>query len=241
VEEIREAHRRGVELLGQVPRDPSPRPRVVVVGEIYVALTSFANRGTVENLLGREGIEVVEGVTLGGFVRHSLREMKRRARRNHPLLRPLLDALSRRGVRLLEQRIRDPEARPFLVHEVGGDGLLSVAHARHEVEEGADGILHLFPFKCMPEGIAKDAVKEIADLYGVRYLSLSFDKETDIERLKTEISTFASLLRAEMSRRGGGDPSRYWAWKREEIARRKRIGEEVDRLYQRYRRSRLTD
>jgi len=241
VEEIREAHRRGVELLERVPRDFSPRPRVVVVGEIYVALTSFANRGTVENLLGREGVEVVEGVTLGGFVRHSLREMKRRARRNHPLLRPLLDALSRRGVKLLEQRIRDPEARPFLVHEVGGDGLLSVAHARHEVEEGADGILHLFPFKCMPEGIAKDAVKEIADLYGVRYLSLSFDKETDIERLKTEVSTFASLLRAEMSRRGGGDPSCYWAWKRAEISRRKRIGEEVARLYQRYRRSRLTD
>ncbi len=240
-EAIAAAHRRGVRLLEAVPRDDRIKPRVVAVGEIYVALTSFGNRGAIENLLAREGIEVVEGVTLGGFIRNSLREMKRRSWRNKPWLRPLLDLLRRADVYLLEQRVREPEARPFLVHEVGGDGLPTVGHARHHVEEGCDGIIHVYPFKCMPEGIAKDAVKELADLYGVRYLPLSFDKETEVERLRTEIGTFATLLHAEAARRGADDPPRYWEWKRREVARRRELGRSLTELYDAYRRPRHAD
>ncbi len=233
--DIAAAHRRAVAILEAVPRDDRIKPRVVSVGEIYVALTSFGNRGTIENLLAREGIEVVEGITLGGFIRNSLKEMKRRSRANHPLVRPLLAFLRRRNVYLMEQKVRDPEARPFLVHEVGGDGLPTVGHARHYVEEGCDGIVHVYPFKCMPEGIAKDAVKELADLYGVRYLPLSFDKETEIERLKTEVSTFAALLHAQVAQMGGDDPAVYWENKRREIARRQAIGRAVNQLYHAYR------
>ncbi len=238
---IAAAHRRGIALLEAVPRDDKVKPRVVAVGEIYVALTSFGNRGAIENLLAREGVEVVEGVTLGGFIRNSLREMKRRSWRNKPWLRPLLDLLRRADLYLLEQRVREPEARPFLVHEVGGDGLPTVGHARHYVEEGCDGVIHVYPFKCMPEGIAKDAVKELADLYGVRYLPLSFDKETEVERLRTEIGTFATLLHAEVARRGGDDPARYWEWKRHEVARRRELGRTLTELYDAYRRPRHAD
>lgn len=238
IREIKAAHLRGVHILERVPRDDQIKPRVVSVGEIYIALTSFGNRGTIENLLAREGIEVVEGITLGGYIRHALAEMKRRARASHPLVKPILAYLRDRNVYLMEQRIREPEARPFLVHEVGGDGLPTVAYARHYVEAGCDGIVHTYPFKCMPEGIAKDGVKELADLYGVRYLGLSFDKETEIERLKTEVSTFAALLRAEVARTGGGDSLRYRHDKTQEVARRRELGRLLTEMYDRYRRGR---
>ncbi len=241
VEEIKRAEKEALDLLEAVPHDSRIKPRVVSVGEIYVALTSFGNRGTIENLLGREGIEVVEGITLGGFIRHSLHEMKRRSRRRHPLIRPLLDYLKEHNVPLMEQQIRVPEARPFIVHEVGGDGLPSVGHARHYIEEGCDGIIHIFPFKCMPEGIAKDAIKELADLYGVRYLSLSFDKETEIERLRTEISTFAALLQAQVSQQGADDTESYWERKRAEVTRRQAIGRGLNAMYETYRRPRHVD
>ncbi len=224
VREIAAARRRALSILESVPRDHEIRPRVVVVGEIYVVLTSFANRGTVENLLAREGIEVVGGTTLGGFIRATLREMRRRMWWNKPWLRPALSWLRRYNVRLLEQRTRDPRAHPFINREVGGEGLLSVAHARHWVEKGCDGIVHLYPFKCMPEGMAKDAVKEVADLYGVRYLSLSFDRETETERLRTEVGTFASLLYAQLARTGAGGPSLYRRYRRNEVRRRRAIG-----------------
>lgn len=249
IELLRQAHtpkavaaalREGMAMLEAVPRDTKVRPRVVVVGEIYVVLTSFANRGTIEHLLAREGVEVVEGVTLSEFIRNSLREMKSRAWRNKRGVRPVVRWLRRRNVYILEPPPRSPEARPFLVHDVGGDAMPTVAHARHHIEEGCDGIVHVFPFKCMPEGIAKDAVKEIADLYGVRCLPLSFDKETEIERLRTEVGTFATLLHAELARDGSGDPARYRARKRAEIARRREIGRRVAQLYAAYRRSRHT-
>lgn len=76
--------------------------------------------------------------------------MKRRSWANNPWLRPVLAWLRQRNIYLLEQRVRDVRALPFLNREVGGDGLPSVAHAREGVEAGCDGIVHPYPFKCMP-------------------------------------------------------------------------------------------
>lgn len=221
---IAAAERQALAILEAVPRDNRTKPRVVTVGEIYVALTSFANRGAVENLLAREGVEVVEGTTLGSYIRSTLAEMKRRSWRNKPWLRPVLAWLQARNVDLLQQRIRSRKALPFLTREVGGEGLPTVGHARELVEAGCDGIVHLYPFKCMPEGLAKDAVQEMADLFGVRYLSLSFDKETEIERLRTEVSTFAAILHAQLARDAAGGPKRHGQQKRQEIRRRQAIG-----------------
>lgn len=247
---LREAHdpaaiavalAQGLRLIDAVPRDRKIKPRVVSVGEIYIALTSYGNRGVVENMLAREGIEVVEGITLSGFLRSAMREMARRSRTKHPLVRSVLSYLRDRNVYLMMQRMRSPEAAPFLVNEVGGDGVPTVGHARHHVEDGCDGIIHTYPFKCMPEGIAKDAVKEVADLYGVRYLPVSFDKEAEIERQRTEVSTFATLLHAEVARMGGDDPVRYRRNKAAEVARRKRLGHEVTAMYHAYRHRRHTN
>lgn len=237
IEELCHAHsrfrqwlalRRGLARIHGVKQDGQSKPRVISVGEIYVVLTSFANRGTVETIMAQEGIEVEEGISLSAFVYHSMQEIRRRALRH--LLRPILDRLEKYHISLLNERLREPGAKPFLLHEVGGEGVPTVAAARRAVERGCDGILHLHPFKCMPEGIAKDALKEMAALYGVPYLALSFDKELDIERLRTETATFAALLRAA----GPADGSR----KKSECRRRQQIGRLVDALYHLYRRPR---
>ncbi|MHB9144948.1 MAG: acyl-CoA dehydratase activase-related protein [Symbiobacteriia bacterium] len=199
---IRQARDRALARLAAVPQDGKRKPRVASIGEIYVALTSFANRGVVENLLGREGVEVVEGISVSGFARSSLWHMKRRALANHPFIRPLRLWLEARNIHWLGQRPRDLRARPWLEWEIGGEGMPGLGAARTLVEQGCNGILHTYPFKCMPEGIAKDAYKELCDLYGIRYLSLSFDKELDSERVRTEVSTFAALLHAQQGTSG---------------------------------------
>ncbi|MFA5786381.1 MAG: acyl-CoA dehydratase activase-related protein [Actinomycetota bacterium] len=228
--EIEDARRQGLRLLDELPQDPSPRPRVVSVGEIYVALSPFANRGAVDVLLGREGIEVVEGVTLSGFMHSSMREMRRRTIIRRPGVRAVLGWLWRHGVPLLEEPFnRGPEARPFLWFDVGGEGVKSASAARTEVEAGVDGVLHLYPFKCMPEGIAKDALAEMCRTYGVRYLPMSFGKETDIERIKTEIGTFAELLRVEMTVRWqASDPALHARLRARETRRRRALGRALD-------------
>ena len=225
------AHRGAKRLLARVPADRRPLPRIAVVGEIYVSLSSFANRGTIENLVGREKLEVVEGVSLGDFLRHTLHELRRRLIVGAPGVRTLVAFLARRNIRILAQRPRDEKARPFLGREVGGDGLLSAARARTLIEDGVDGVLHVFPFKCMPEGIAKDALTEMTDFYGVRYLPLSFGKEMEIERLKTEVTTFAAILHAQLaSATGSLAPGgfyariRWWFSHMTTVLRRRRLG-----------------
>ncbi len=192
MERIRRAY---ASRLADMEWDESSKPAVLVVGEIYVNLTSFANRGVVNYLLGKHGIEALEAVTISDFIADSLQEMIRRWTRDWPVIRTMADWLEKRNVYILQQRVRDPLASPFAEREIGGDGIKTVgAVHRAAGAREAQGILHLYPFKCMPEGIAKDAVAEIADLYGLNYLTLDFDREADIERLKTEVETFASLL-----------------------------------------------
>lgn len=229
VRSIRRVRRRCLARLAAVPQDRSPRPRVAAVGEIYVLLTSFANRGVIEKLLGEEGIEVVEGISLSQFIRRSWRETRRRMLVSHPLVKPFVHWLAERGVEWFRQRPDERMARPLLEVEVGGEGMPGVAAARELVERGCDGVVHVLPFKCMPEGVAKDAYKELCDLYQVRYLSLSFDKETEIERVRTEVSTFAALLHAQTAaRRGRLSRLRL-------LLERRATGRRLDALYRRSR------
>lgn len=230
-QEVKQVLKEGLKRLDSIPQDSEVKPRVVMVGEIYVALTSFANRGTVEQLMGSHGIEVVEGITLSQFIRHSLKELKRKRKVSHPMIKPVLQMMEKYNIYLFKKDVREPDALPFIEHEVGGDGLPSVAHARLAVEQGVDGILHIYPFKCMPEGIARDCMSEICHLYGVRYLSLSFDKEMEIERLKTEVSTFATILHTELQNKLAKENIQFNQEKEKEIKRREQIGQIIFSMY----------
>lgn len=213
--------------LENIKQDQLVKPKVVVVGEIYVTSTSFANRGAVDNLLGYLGVEAIEGMGLSHFIIGSFKGLKYHLLYNQAFIKPLVDLLEGKGLYNTNAWVRDPIAKPFLEHEIGGDGQPTVASARKHIEEdGVDGILHIYPFKCMPEGIAKDALIEMSQLYGVKSLHLSFSKETEIERLKTELGTFATLLHQDLEKKEKKD-----SWLEDEIKRRKKIGQVVEELY----------
>jgi hypothetical protein len=77
----------------------------------------------------------------------------------------------------------------------------------------------------MPEMMAKTALAEMARFYGVLYLPLDFDKETDIQRLRTEVATFAAMLRMRLEQRGPcGNAERR---------RRQALGRALDRIWTR--------
>lgn len=210
-----------------IPRDHQQKPKVVIVGEIYVVLTSFANRGTVEHLLGSAGIEAVEGMRLSHFIRGAFKGLKNHYLHQQPLLKPIFKLLESKALYQPNAWVREPAAKPFLEHEIGGDGLPTVAHARHHIEQdGVDGVLHIYPFKCMPEGMAKDALDEMSDLYGIKSLHLSYDKELEIERLRTEIHTFAALLHQELDQKKNDEN-----WRQKEIERRLNISKTIDKIY----------
>ncbi|OEG00105.1 hypothetical protein BHF71_06155 [Vulcanibacillus modesticaldus] len=213
----------------QIPQDGEVKPKVVVVGEIYGTLTPFANRGTVDNLLGQAGIEAIQGMRLSHFIRGAFKGVKNSFVREQPIIKKLIKLLESKGLYYHNRWVREPGAKPFIEHEIGGDGQPTIAHARHHIEhDGVDGIVHIYPFKCMPEGMAKDALIEMSQLYGIKSLHLSYDKETEIERLKTEIGTFAALLHQDIEHRKG-----ITDWKKKELIRRYNIGKMIEQAYRR--------
>ena len=226
LDEIAEVKEMAIADLANIDQDKIIKPKVVILGEIYVTLTPFANRGTVDNLLGYLGIEAVEGMRLSHFIRGAFKAVKHSYVQNQAMLKPIFQFLEAKTTYSADGWVREPLARPFLEHEIGGDGQPTVAHARYHIEnDGVDGILHLYPFKCMPEGIAKDALIEMSQIYGIKSLHLSFDKETEIERLKTELGTFSDLLYQDLERK------RDNTWKAAEIERRKSIGKTIENSY----------
>lgn len=152
---------------------PGQRPlRIGLVGEIYVMIDSFVNQD-VEQKLGRLGAHVHRTMSLTDYVRtHLLRS------------RPYLEKYNK-----LAQ-----SAKPYLYHGVGGHGLKSIGSAVDLANKGFDGIIHVFPFTCMPEMIAKNILHQASDEYGIPVLSLAFDEQSGEAGLVTRLEAFVDLL-----------------------------------------------
>lgn len=188
--DMQKSYRDAREIFAAIIKDRTA-PQVVIVGEIYVAITPYANRYAVDRLLGDAGLQVIEGITVSHYLKCSLRPAAKRLMQNLSLVK----YANKKGLKLFAQGLRDKDSAPYMNFEVGGDGVLSVASARRALHSGKDGIVQIYPLNCMPEVVAKPAISELAAIYDRPFLSLSFNRETDTERLMTEVLTFARLIK----------------------------------------------
>ncbi len=154
------------------PAAPQP-PKVALVGEFYVLLEPFANHW-IENALVRQGVEVKRFVHTGGWA----------------YAKTLLQFLGFFD----EEREYLAQARPYLNHHVGGDGLKSVGAALWSARQGYDGIIHIFPFGCMPEVVAQCALKNVAADYGLPLLTLSIDEHASDVGIATRLEAFVDCI-----------------------------------------------
>jgi predicted nucleotide-binding protein (sugar kinase/HSP70/actin superfamily) len=146
-----------------------PAVKVGLVGEIYFMIEQFANQ-EIEKELGRMGVEVVFERSLYRHIRHLL----------------FIDPDFARSSRL---------ARKYLQESPGGEAHRTVGEAVHFIKGGVDGIVHIFPFTCMPENIAMEALQKVSEETGVPLLSLSFDEHTSATGLHTRLEAFVELMK----------------------------------------------
>jgi len=148
--------------------------RIGVIGEIFMIMDSFANAG-IEEKLGKLGATVDRKMTITGWVR------------THLFPWPW-------------KRVPGPDpvksARPYLNHFVGGDGIESVGYTVLGARENLDGMVHLLPFTCMPEIVAKSVLPQVTQDLGIPVLSLSLDEHTGEVGLMTRLEAFVDLLTA---------------------------------------------
>jgi predicted nucleotide-binding protein (sugar kinase/HSP70/actin superfamily) len=167
VSEIRAARRELRQMFSTNGRQPALR--VGLVGEIFYMIEQFAN-GEIEKELARLGVEVLFERSLLHHLRHLLH----------------FDSSYYRSRRL---------ARRYLRECPGGEALRTVGEAIRFVEhDNVDGIVHIFPFTCMPENIALEALQQLAEDSGVPVLSLSFDEHTSRTGLLTRLEAYVDML-----------------------------------------------
>jgi len=97
---------------------------------------------------------------------------------------------------LMENPLIAEKALPYIGAYIGGDGQATVGYMIDTIETGHDGVIHLMPFTCLPETIARYAITEVVNDYNFPDLNLVLDEHTSKTGLVTRVEAYVDLLRA---------------------------------------------
>lgn len=167
LKEIKETSSTVKEIFALVHPVP-PRLTIGLVGEIFLMLDPFANQ-EIEKELARLGVLVSSERSLHHYLKFLLKS----------------DWQAQKRKRL---------AKLYLRESPGGEAEKTVAETVFYAKNGIDGVIHIYPFTCMPENIALEALSVISRKYNFPILSLSFDEHTSKTGLVTRIEAFVDLI-----------------------------------------------
>ena len=199
--------------------DGSPRPLILLFGEIYVRNDPFAHSSTdrvIESLGGE--VTVTPLLEWFEFVNHSFIKKSRERHRVADTLRGysrrgLMERLHRKLTQPFRELLEDrpgvtPEeilvaAGPYMKENVGGETILSVgAPLAMASRERISGAVNIFPFTCLPgtivTAISKRLRREHRDLL---WLNLAFDGQEDTDN-GTRLEAFMHQVRESFSPAG---------------------------------------
>ncbi|MDK2897207.1 MAG: hypothetical protein PWP04_1327 [Candidatus Atribacteria bacterium] len=144
--------------------------KVGIVGEIYIAQETRINF-QVEKLLGDLGVYVHNSVSTAQYVLNTFPVLKSKEK---------LEAWEL--------------ARPYLKRFVGGEGIDTVGSTIRYAQEGFDGVVHLYPFTCMPEIVAKSVLTQVSRDFDLPVLHLAIDEHAGEAGLVTRVEAFVDVL-----------------------------------------------
>ena len=148
--------------------------KVGIVGEIYVVLEPAVNF-ELEKKLGNRGVVVDKSLTLTQWVKE------------HLYLGSFKDKARQAKI--------EKAAKPYLKHKVGGHGLETIGETVLYSQAGYDGVIHLSPFTCMPEIIAKSILPQVSKNLNIPVLSITVDEHTGEAGIMTRLEAFIDLLK----------------------------------------------
>lgn len=170
----------GLELISEVeaerPRDPVLR--VAVLGEIYAVLEPSLNFD-IERRLGEMGILSRPVMSVYKW-----------------LFRPL-----KTDPRIsIEERRARRTARPYVAYVLGGEEHQTISGTIEAARDGYDGVIHLYPFTCMPENICRTILPRLEADYDIPVLNLCLDEHASPTGVSTRLEAFTDLLRQRKKR-----------------------------------------
>ncbi len=178
-EEIETARRKGLAIIADVDKEARKEVlRVGIVGEYYILLEPFL-KFEMEEYLGEMGVYLERSIFTSSW----------------------MNPISKHPVTGITHHQIEEAAKPYLNHPVGGDGLATVGHSVMFARQGFDGIIHLLPFTCMPEAIAKSILRRVSREMDIPVLTFVIDEHTGKAGVNTRLEAFVDLLWARKGQR----------------------------------------
>ncbi len=191
------------------------KPRVGIVGEIYVRSHPFAN----DNVIGRlEALGAVcDLASLAEWIYYTNFTRARMARRKGQWKNLLTNLIQNYIQRKIEKSLAKPlekkfgllaeepvektleMASPYIHNTFEGEAILSVGKTIEYYHQGVGGVVNVMPFTCMPSTIVSTQTRRIsADCDDMPILNLSFDGQED-STLTTRLEAFVEQVRQRRS------------------------------------------
>jgi len=172
---LRRVERDFAEEAGSIETEDTHPLRIRIAGEIWVILEQSATRH-VERWLGTHADPRVwverEHSTSAWFDGHILR----------------------RRAALAREECVVAAAQPWLGHKVGGHGQHTIGQMALAPREGMDGILHIFPFTCMPEIIAQIILVRMSEELDLPVLTYIVSEQMGEAGMETRLESFLDVL-----------------------------------------------
>lgn len=171
---ISRVYRQYAREMREIPAVDCDPLKVEVVGEIYVVNEPFVNKQA-EKALGsmERRVRVMRSLDVSGWVSYHLFKTPKAVR---------------------AYRTVTGLAEAYLPVAVGGHGQESIGETVLAKKRGVDGILHLFPFTCMPEIIAQNVLVKVSRDLDIPVLSLMISEQTGAAGFYTRLEAFCDLL-----------------------------------------------
>jgi len=168
-------------LLGgvELDKDREEPLRIAVLGEIYAVLEPALNFD-IERRLGEMGVMAYPVMSVYKWLFRPLKTDPR--------------------ITIGEHRARRV-ARPYVAYVLGGEEHQTIAGTIGAARAGYDGVLHLYPFTCMPENICRTILPRIESELDIPVLNLCLDEHASPIGVATRLEAFVDLLRQRRRRR----------------------------------------
>ncbi|OLS32223.1 MAG: hypothetical protein HeimAB125_11080 [Candidatus Heimdallarchaeota archaeon AB_125] len=147
--------------------------RIGVCGEIYVALEPALNLD-VHRKLNELGVITKNCVSLGMLIDFG--------RKINPF-------------KTLPYKKARKVAKPYIGQRCGGEAQENIGDIILYKRKKWEGLVHLYPFTCMPEIITRSIAPQVSKEYEMPFLSLVVDEHTAEAGFQTRLEAFVDLLR----------------------------------------------
>jgi predicted CoA-substrate-specific enzyme activase len=197
------------------------KPKIGIVGEIYVRSHPFANMNIIARL--EELGAVCDLASLAEWIYYTNFTRKQAAKRSgqvrnffgnvvqdyfqHRIEKTLAEPLEKRFGKLAEGPIEHviELAKPYLHRSFEGEAILSVGKMVEYHHQGIGGVVNVMPFSCMPSTIvSSQTIRISAECDDMPILNLSFDGQED-STLTTRLEAFVEQVRQRQAQVTAGE------------------------------------